>query len=251
MRLILPYPSIVNKPWCVCTHPINPMGIHLLHCAHGNEHIGTHDVIHNIFATIAWNVGFHVGQQQLHAFFSTTFNSFRRWIDIMLIKYGICTLANVVITDPTWIYLLPQSCATQGFVASDAIQANERSYYNWHPTNQFLPLALEICGCLHKHVDVFLHDYANAIWSLKGIECFHLSTLVTFLRQKNLITLQKMQVSSILSRVVTIGLITSWLPLLQNTPPMTTIDLLQAIGFWHINMTDLHRQLVMDMERFS
>ncbi len=109
MQLILPHPSIVNKPWCVCTHPIDPMGIHLLHCAHGNEHIGTHDVIRNIFAAIVWNVGFHVGRQQLHAFFSTTFNSFHRWIDIMLIKYGICTLANVVITDPTWIDLLPQS----------------------------------------------------------------------------------------------------------------------------------------------
>jgi hypothetical protein len=209
MRLILPHPSIVNRPWFVCTHPIDPMGIHLLHCVHGNEHIGTHDAIHNIFATIAWNVGFHVGQQQLHAFLSTTFNSSRRWIDIVLIKDGICTLANIVITNPTRIDLLPQSCATQGFVASDATQANERSYCNWHPINQFLPLALEICGCLHKHVDVFLHDYANANWSLKGTKCFHLSTLITFLCQKVLITLQRMQVSSILSQVVAIGLVTS------------------------------------------
>jgi len=106
------------------------MGIHLLHYAHGNEHIGTHDAIRNIFAAIAWNVGFHVGRQQLHAFLSTTFNSSRRWIDIVLIKDGICTLTIVVITEPTWIYLLPQSCATQGFVASDAIQANEMSYCN-------------------------------------------------------------------------------------------------------------------------
>jgi len=209
MRLILPHPSIVNRLWFVCTHPIDPMGIHLLHCVHGNEHIGTHDAIYNIFATIAWNVGFHVGQQQLHAFLSTTFNSSRRWIDIVLIKDGICTLANIVITNPTRIDLLPQSCATQGFVASDATQANERSYCNWHPTNQFLPLALEICGCLHKHVDVFLHDYANANWSLKGTKCFHLSTLITFLCQKVLITLQRMQVSSILSQVVAIGLVTS------------------------------------------
>jgi hypothetical protein len=101
------------------------MGIHLLHYVHGNKNIGTHDAIRNIFAAIAWNVGFHVGRQQLHAFFSTTFNSSRRWIDIVLIKDGICTLANVVIINPTWIDLLPQSCATQGFVASNAIQAND------------------------------------------------------------------------------------------------------------------------------
>jgi hypothetical protein len=101
------------------------MGIHLLHCAHGNEHIGTHDAIHSILVAIAWNVSFHVGRQQLHAFLSTTFNSSRQWIDIVLIKDGICTLTNVVITNPTWIDLLPQSCVTQGFVASNAIQVSQ------------------------------------------------------------------------------------------------------------------------------
>jgi hypothetical protein len=28
-------------PSMLCTHPINPMGIHLLHCAHGNNYMGT------------------------------------------------------------------------------------------------------------------------------------------------------------------------------------------------------------------
>jgi hypothetical protein len=45
----------------MCTYPINLMGIHFLRCAHGNEHIGTHDVIHNTFVTIVWNACFHVG----------------------------------------------------------------------------------------------------------------------------------------------------------------------------------------------
>jgi hypothetical protein len=48
----LPHPSIVGLPWCVCTHSINLMGIHLLHYAHGNEHMGTHDAIHNTFVII-------------------------------------------------------------------------------------------------------------------------------------------------------------------------------------------------------
>jgi hypothetical protein len=43
----------------------------------------------------------------------------------------------------------------------------------WHPINQFLPLTIEVFGCLNKHYNVFLHDYANAIWSLKGIENIH------------------------------------------------------------------------------
>jgi hypothetical protein len=66
------------------------------------------------------------------------------------------------------------------------------SYHNWHPIDQLFPLTIEVFGCLHKHVDVFLHDYANAIWSLKGQESLHLSILVIFLHQNFLITLQKM-----------------------------------------------------------
>ncbi len=77
---------------------------------------------------------------------------------------------------------------------------------------------------------MFLHDCANAIWSLKGTKGPHLSTLVIFLRQKVSITLQKMQASSILSWVVAINLTTSRLPPLQDTPPITMVDLLQAVN---------------------
>jgi hypothetical protein len=85
----------------------------------------------------------------------------------------------------------------------------------------------------------FLHNCANAIWSLKGTEGFHLSTLVTFLRKKVSITLQRMQTSSILSRVIAVGLTTSRLPPLQYTLPITMADLLQAVNFWHVNMANL------------
>jgi hypothetical protein len=99
----------------------------------------------------------------------------------VLIKNGIRTLANVVIVDPTQMNLLPRSYTTQGFVASDAVEAKERSYCNRHLTNQFFPLVIEIFGCLHKHANMFLHDCANAIWSLKRLEGLHLFALVTFL----------------------------------------------------------------------
>ncbi len=36
----------------MCTHPINPMDIHFLRYAHGNEHMGTHDGIRNIFVAM-------------------------------------------------------------------------------------------------------------------------------------------------------------------------------------------------------
>ncbi len=61
MRLWLPHPSITCILWCMFTRPINPMGIHLLRCIHGNKCTKTHDVVCDTFATIARNVGFHMG----------------------------------------------------------------------------------------------------------------------------------------------------------------------------------------------
>jgi hypothetical protein len=152
-------------------------------------------------------------------------------MDIVLAKNGICTLIDVVIIDPMQTDLFPWFYATQRFATFDAIQAKERSYHDRHSTDQFLLLAIEIFGCLYKQVDVFLHEYVNAIWSLKAPKGLLLSILVTFLHQK--IALQRMQASSILSWAVVIGLATSWLSPLQDTPPITIAGLLQVVDFWH------------------
>jgi hypothetical protein len=112
----LPHPSIICIFQCVCTHPINLMGIQLLCCVHDNERIKTYDVVCNTFFAITWDVGFHVGREQLHVLPSNTFNSFCWWVDIVFTKDDICILINVVITNPTKARLLPRSCATQGFV---------------------------------------------------------------------------------------------------------------------------------------
>jgi hypothetical protein len=63
--------------------------------------------------------------------------------------------------------LLSQSYTTQGFAAYNVAQVTKWSYCDRHLTNQFLPLAVEVFGCLHKQADMFLHDCANAIWSFK------------------------------------------------------------------------------------
>jgi hypothetical protein len=83
------------------------MGIHLLCCAHGNECTGTHDAICDTFAIITQNVGFHVGQDQLHALLSTMFNVFCGQIDIVFTKYGIHTLVDIIIANPTQTDLFP------------------------------------------------------------------------------------------------------------------------------------------------
>ncbi len=81
----------------VCTHPINPVAIDLLCCVYGNESIRTHNVICDTFVAITRDASFHVGWEQLHVLPSTTFNSFRRWINIVFSKDGIHTLTELLL----------------------------------------------------------------------------------------------------------------------------------------------------------
>jgi len=62
MWLGLPHPSIANIPQCMCTHPIDLVSIHFLHCAHGNEHTWIHGAVHDTFITIMGDID-HI---QLH-----------------------------------------------------------------------------------------------------------------------------------------------------------------------------------------
>ncbi len=70
------------------------------------------------------------GENNYMCFLQNTFNFSYQWVDIMLTKDDICVLVDVVMVDPTQANLLPQSYTTQGFVASDAVQAKEQSYLN-------------------------------------------------------------------------------------------------------------------------
>ncbi len=181
----------------MCTYPINPMGIYFLCCVHDNKRIGTHDVVRNTFATIVWDVSFHVRWKQLHELLSNMFNSSCWRIDITLTKDDICILINivVVIVDSTQVNLFLQSCATQWLVGFDAAQAKERNYLDWQHVNQFLPLVVDAFGYLHKQAYVFLHNCANVIWSLKRLKGLPHFVLVISLRQESSITLQKLQAS--------------------------------------------------------
>jgi hypothetical protein len=73
----------------------------------------------------------------------------------MFTKDGICTLVDVVIINPTWANLLPRFCIIQRFATSNVVQAKKNNYHNQHLINQFLPLAIEVFGYLHKQADVF------------------------------------------------------------------------------------------------
>ncbi len=67
----LPHLSIIGIFQCMCTHPIDVTNVHLLHCTHDNEHMGTHDVVFDIFATITPRCRFPCGSKTTtHASFN-------------------------------------------------------------------------------------------------------------------------------------------------------------------------------------
>jgi hypothetical protein len=147
----LPYPSIADIPWCMCTHPIDTMGIYLWHCAHNNKHTTTHNVVCDTFVTIVWNVVFYMGRKQLQVFPSTTFNSSCRRIDIVFTKvFGIHTLVDFVIVDLTQANLFPNLVQLKDLLSSMLFKLKKKSYHNEHPTNQFLLLIINVFGCLNK-----------------------------------------------------------------------------------------------------
>jgi hypothetical protein len=82
-----------------CMHPLmcvhtshRPYGyLPLMLCVHDNKRIGTHDAIHDPFATIMRDINFHVGRKQLYALPSTTFNSSHQGVNIVFTKNDIPT----------------------------------------------------------------------------------------------------------------------------------------------------------------
>jgi len=120
------------------------------------------------FIAIAQNASFHVGREQLHAIPSTMFHSSCRQVENVFTKNGIHTLTDVVITTPMNEFTsLILSNPRIYCLWNNSIQ--KMNYCDWHPSNQFLPLAIEVFGCLNKQVDVFVHDYGNALWNFKGL----------------------------------------------------------------------------------
>jgi hypothetical protein len=47
-------------------------------------------------------------------------------------------------------------------------QVKEGLYHDHYPMDVFLPLAIKVFGCLHQHVNKFLHQCANMVWTIKG-----------------------------------------------------------------------------------
>jgi hypothetical protein len=147
------------------------------------------------------------GNQLLHVFLS--FRS-RQGVDIVLSKHEVCTMASIIIANPTHVDLLLWAISTHHFSISKANQTTKKSCWEWHPRDKFFPLTNEILCCFHKRKEQCLTPFFQ--------QCF----LITFLKQEISKTLQNMEVFRILSWTTIVVLATSQFPSLSDPSPLTT-----------------------------
>jgi hypothetical protein len=60
IRLGLSHPLVLGVSHCICSQPLDLIGIHILCCIHGEKRMALHDVVHGAFVTIVKNARFHV-----------------------------------------------------------------------------------------------------------------------------------------------------------------------------------------------
>jgi hypothetical protein len=118
------------------------LGIHFFLCANGGERTISHDVVQDVFASIARDAGFHILGKQIHVLPPPFFKSFYRWVDIVLSMDGICTLVDVIIVDPTGTNLVSWVAHSHGVVTTVAARVKENLCCDHYPTNMFFPLAI-------------------------------------------------------------------------------------------------------------
>jgi hypothetical protein len=101
-------------------------------------------------------------------------------INIVLSINDICTLANVISINPTWMNFISCVKLFHEVAMIVAIPKKEGLYWDQYLVDLFLPLAVEIFGCLHQQLDNFFHCCANMAWPTKVFKGLLLLILCAF-----------------------------------------------------------------------
>jgi hypothetical protein len=123
--------------------------VNLFGCYHGAKWTASHDAISNVFTFVMKNARFHVVHEQIHVFLQLSLQSYCQQVDMMSSIDDIYTLANAVIANPIQIDLV--SCVTSFRKAVSIVVIQEKNGLsnNWHSMKKFIPLVIQVLGCLH------------------------------------------------------------------------------------------------------
>jgi len=155
------HPWIINLTHYIYGQSLDPMGIHLVCCAHGGERIALHDAIRYAFASIAKDARFHVFLKPNPCSSTPFLQSSSRRVNIVLSIDGIHTLVNVVIANPTQIDFGIIGSSFSWVVMTLVAQVKEGLYRDHYLVDMFLPFVIKVFGSLHQETDNFLHQCGN------------------------------------------------------------------------------------------
>ncbi|CAM6087665.1 unnamed protein product [Calypogeia fissa] len=186
VRLGLLHPGFLGQPSCVCGHPLDPVGTHILRCNHGSEWTATHDDLCDVLAAIARDTGYHVSTEQTHVLPAVDGIPDRRRADIVFSRAGVWALADMVVADPTGASMvsLAAHVPARGSATTTchAARLKEEAYAVRHHRDLFYPFAVEVFGALHPALDRFLRSMAALCVERRPYPL--VSVVTAFLRQR-------------------------------------------------------------------
>jgi len=137
-----------------CLSLPHPIVVHLSQCQCG--HTSAHDTLWDIVTTIALESRTHVQREVSHLF---PYHIWRQ-LDIIIIKNGCYILMDIVIVDLIRIYMVQWTLTMITHATRMVAYEKTQFYAKRTPRDDFIPLVIEIYGCLHSQFDSFMIVYA-------------------------------------------------------------------------------------------
>lgn len=168
---------------------LEPMGIHLFHCAHGGDRIEFYNVVWMFLHPLREILDFMFCKNKSTFSRPLPFIFFCWWVDIVLLIDNICTLVDVIIVAFTWTDFVSQATFSQRVATSLVVQVKKGFSCDYYSIDVFLPFVIEGFLCFHQQAHNFFHQCANMAWTIKGNKGLPLSVLHSFYKQRILIAL--------------------------------------------------------------
>lgn len=123
------------------------------------------------------------------------------WVDIVFSV----ALVDMVIANTIQVVLVFRAISFCRVATMVVAQVKEGLYHDWHSKDVFLPLVIEIFGCVHQQANNFLHQCVNMVWLTKNTCSPRLVVLCAFYKQRVLVALQKTHATFILKCIIVVG----------------------------------------------
>ncbi|CAM6093360.1 unnamed protein product [Calypogeia fissa] len=135
----------------------------------------------------------------------------------------------MVVADPTGASMVSSAAHILGHAASHAARHTEEAYAVLHSKNLFYPFAIEVFGALHLALDRFFQSMAALCVERRPYP--PVLVVMTFLRQRVSITLQRAQAFTIQHKAEAAGFRVSRHVPLHDQPLAFMADLYKALQF--------------------